>query len=182
MFFHHIFSTLAAGAVTAGLVGAVGAYAKPEPDGDVASLVERASRGHASLMRGDIAAYREAIALAPDFLLMDPFGGTPTGVPSSDRHWARIGRFFREGREAHFELIRAWRSGDMAVLVARESADVAVGSLSAQHWLLRVTLVFRRDGGEWKLVHRHADPLAKGVSLEQAGRITLGEAALSRGG
>lgn len=175
MFFNHILSTLAAGAVTAGLVGTVGAYAKPESDGDVAALVERASRGHASLMRGDIADYRAAIALAPDFLLMDPFGGTPTGVPASDAHWARIGHFFRDGRDARFELIRAWRSGDMAVLVANESADVAVGSLSAQHWLLRVTLVFRRDGGTWQLVHRHADPLAKGITLEQAGRVTLGK-------
>ena len=176
MFFNQIFSMLAAGAVTAGLVGAVGAYAKSEADGDVASLVERAARGHASLMRGDIADYRTAIALAPDFLLMDPFGGTPTGAPASEAHWARIGKFFRDGRDARFELIRAWRAGDMAVLVANESADVAVGSLSAQHWLLRVTLVFRRDGGEWRLVHRHADPLVKGVSLERAARITRGEA------
>lgn len=174
MFFNQIFSMFAAGAVTAGLLGAVGAFAKPESDGDVASLVERASRGHASLMAGDIARYRAAIALAPDFLLMDPFGGSPTGVPADDAHWARIGKFFRDGREARFELIRAWRTGDMAVLVARESADVAVGSLSAQHWLLRVTLVFRRDGGEWRLVHRHADPLAKGISLDQASRLTLG--------
>ncbi|NIJ21049.1 ketosteroid isomerase-like protein [Sphingomonas naasensis] len=174
MFFHHIFSTLAASAVTAGMVGAVGAYATPEADGDVAALVAQASRGHASLMRGDIADYRQALALAPDFLLMDPFGSTPTGVPADDAHWARIGRFFRDGRDARFELIRAWRTGDMAVLVANESADVAVGSLSAQHWLLRVTLVFRRDGGAWKLVHRHADPLVKGISLDQASRITRG--------
>jgi hypothetical protein len=52
-----------------------------------------------------------------------------------------------------------------------------VGTLPAQDWTLRVTLVFRRDDGDWRLVHRHADPLAKGISLEEAGRITLGKAA-----
>jgi len=35
-------------------------------------------------------------------------------------------------------------------------------------------LVFRRDGPEWRLVHRHADPLVKGVSLEQAAAIARG--------
>lgn len=176
MFFNQIFSMLAAGAMTAGLIGAAGGFAKPGPDGDIEALADRAGHAHASLMQGDIARYRQAIALAPDFLLMDPFGGTPTGAPASDAHWERIGRIFRDGRDARFDLIRGWRSGDMAVLVANESAYVAVGSLSAQQWLLRVTLVFRRDGGDWRLVHRHADPLVKGVSLEQAGRITRGAA------
>jgi hypothetical protein len=40
--------------------------------------------------------------------------------------------------------------------------------------MLRVTLVFRRDQGVWRLAHRHADPLVKGLTLEEAGKITLG--------
>ena len=47
----------------------------------------------------------------------------------------------------------------------------------AQDWALRVTLVYRREGDEWRLAHRHADPLAKGVSLEQAAALALGRAA-----
>jgi ketosteroid isomerase-like protein len=114
------------------------------------------------------------MALGPDFSLMDPFGGAPTGVPLSEAHWQRIGRFFRQGRDAAFEPLHAYRSADMVVLVANEYAHVGVGSVPPQDWYLRVTLVFRRDGHEWRLVHRHADPLAKGISPEQAGQITLG--------
>lgn len=43
-----------------------------------------------------------------------------------------------------------------------------------QDWSPRVTLVFRRKGTEWQLVHRHADPLVNGISLEQAAAIARG--------
>ena len=31
---------------------------------------------------------------------------------------------------------------------------------------LRVTTVFRREDGEWRIVHRHADPITSPRSLE----------------
>jgi hypothetical protein len=37
-----------------------------------------------------------------------------------------------------------------------------------------VTLVYRREGDAWHLVHRHADPLAEGISLEQAAALGRG--------
>jgi ketosteroid isomerase-like protein len=145
--------------------------ARQTPEDVVSMLSERAARAHEVLMRGDIDLYRETIELAPDFLLMDPLGGKPTGVPGSDEHWQRIGALFRDGRNATFDLIRAYATDDMVVLVANEHAHVAFGSLPAQPWSLRVTLVFRRNRGQWQLAHRHADPLANGIGLEEAGRI-----------
>jgi len=171
----------AAVSATAGLFGAVDGLAQAQIDPDTAAFTRRAADAHASLMRGDIAGYRRSIAIADDFTLMDPFGGRPTGAPGSEAHWQRIGRFFRDGRDATFELLRAYRSPELVVLVANERAHVAVGSLPAQPWSLRVTLVFRRDGGAWRLVHRHADPLAEGITLRQAARITLGRGAGAAG-
>jgi ketosteroid isomerase-like protein len=140
----------------------------------VADLAARAANAHAFLMRGDIGAYRDTIRIAPDFTLMDPFGGQPSGTPKTDEHWKRIGSFFRGGQNAVFELIHAYQSDDLVVLVANEHANVSVGTLPAQDWSLRVTLVFRRDRGEWRLAHRHADPLVKGLTLKEAARVTLG--------
>jgi ketosteroid isomerase-like protein len=40
-----------------------------------------------------------------------------------------------------------------------------VGGLPDQDWSLRVTQIYRRDGSEWRLVYRHADPLVKGIGL-----------------
>ena len=143
---------------------------------DVQTVIAQAAEAHEHLMRGDIAAYRRALQTAPDFILMDPFGGIPTGNPKSNEQWARIGRYFKDGRDARFQPVATYRSGDMIVLVANELAHVAVGSLPAQDWSLRVTLVFRQDQDRWILLHRHADPLTRGISLEEAGQITLGRA------
>jgi len=44
-----------------------------------------------------------------------------------------------------------------------------------------VTLVFRRDADRWLLAHRHADPLAPGIGLKDAGQITLGSWASKSG-
>jgi len=106
---------------------------------------------------------------------MSPFGGQPTrGTAYTSERWASIGRFFRNGSESSFELVEAYRSGDMVVLAAIERTHVEVGGLTGQHWALRVTLVFRKDGNQWRQVHRHADPLAPSISLEQAAALARG--------
>lgn len=174
MIFRRILLLCAAGVATTGVIGPIEGTAKAHPGSTVAELIGRASDAHARLMRGDIAGYRRAIEVTSDFTLMDPFGGRPTGPPKTDEHWRRIGRFFRAGRDAGFEPIATYQSADMIVLVANERAHVAVGALPAQDWSLRVTLIFRREDGLWRLAHRHADPLARGISLEEAGRMAAG--------
>lgn len=164
----------AAGAATFGILGTMERIIGWGPRPIVTDLAARAANAHTLLMRGDIRGYRETIQLAPDFTLMDPFGGRPSGAPKTDEHWNRIGRFFRDGHNAVFELIHAYHSDELVVLVANEHANVSVGALPAQDWSLRVTLVFRRDRGEWRLVHRHADPLVKSLTLKKAARVTLG--------
>jgi ketosteroid isomerase-like protein len=64
----------------------------------------------------------------------------------------------------------------MIVLAVIERTNVEVGGLPAQDWSLRVTLVYRREGANWLLVHRHADPLAPGISLKMAAALARGDA------
>jgi ketosteroid isomerase-like protein len=151
--------------------------ARAPVDPVVSDLVERATQAHIALMQGDVARYHSFITQSADFTLMSPFGGKPSrGVSFSPERWLEIGRFFRNGRDSTLELVEAHHTAAMVVLVAIERTHVAVGDLPAQPWALRVTLVFRKDGSEWKQVHRHADSLAPGISIEQAAALTRGQA------
>jgi len=141
----------------------------------VAALIARSRDSNAALMRGDIETYRALIALTGDFTLMSPFGGDPTrGSDYTPERMQAMGRFFRNGTFA-MEVVETYGSADMVVLAIIERANVEVGGLPAQDWALRVTLVYRREGADWRLVHRHADPLVGGISLEQAAAIARGE-------
>jgi ketosteroid isomerase-like protein len=157
---------------------AASAQVREEPaiDQTVADLIQRSAEANSALMRGEITKYYEVIPHTDDFMLMSPFGGKPTRASelTAERIEA-MGRFFRNGTFEQ-ELLQAYGSADMVVLAIIERPHVEVGGLPAQDWPLRVTLVYRRQGAEWRLVHRHADPLVKGVSLEQAAALARGEA------
>jgi ketosteroid isomerase-like protein len=154
--------------------GAVGT-----PDGvaheDIATLLARAAAANAALLNGDVHSYVALVRHTDDFTLMSPFGGPPThGFDASSDALAALGRFFRNGTTSQ-EVVRTYACDDIAVLVIIERQRVEVGGLPKQDWPLRVTLVFRRDGSEWCLAHRHADPLVHGISLEQAAMIARGD-------
>jgi ketosteroid isomerase-like protein len=168
-----ILAATGAGIATLPTTG-LSALAHAGPTADVEALLEKSELSNAALMRGDAKAYRELLELTHDFTLMSPFGGKPShGAPTPERT-EEIVRFFRNGTFA-MEVVATYGSPELVVLVVVERANVEVGSLPAQDWALRVTLVYRREGAVWRLAHRHADPLVADVSLEYAAAIARGE-------
>ena len=140
-------------------------------------LVQRSAQGNAALMQGDIVRYNALVPLAEDFVLMSPFGGTPSRASDyTPERMEAMGRFFRNGAFQQ-KVVETYTSGDMVVLAVIERSNVEVGGLPAQDWALRVTLVYRRDELDWRLVHRHADPLANGITLEHAAALARGDLA-----
>ncbi|CDX24409.1 conserved hypothetical protein [Mesorhizobium sp. ORS 3359] len=155
---------------------AIASKAAPHAAIDQAALKEllaRAEAASSAFMRGDMKAYLELIEISPDFTLMQPFGGPfSRGFDRSPEHLAELARYFQDGG-VKMELVQAYASGDIAVLAVIEWGYGKVGGLD-QEWPLRVTLVFRRENGEWLLAHRHADPLVHKISLEQLSALAKG--------
>jgi ketosteroid isomerase-like protein len=57
------------------------------------------------------------------------------------------------------EVIAAGASGDLGYIVGIEHSTASIAGAPPEAYELRVTQIFRREEGQWKVVHRHADPV-----------------------
>ena len=79
-----------------------------------------------------------------------------------------IGSRFSDCTAYRFELVAAGVSSDLAYTVGYEHISVSMDGVPVEPFTLRVTHVYRRENGEWKIVHRHADypPIDQSPSTE----------------
>jgi uncharacterized protein (TIGR02246 family) len=61
------------------------------------------------------------------------------------------------GSDGRIEVHHVEVSGDLAVLTGLERSVFSAGGGPVAPQTLRVTLVYRREQGTWRMVHRHAD-------------------------
>lgn len=147
------------------------AEAQETSQADVDELIRRTEEQMRAFMAGDMTRWAALIRLSDDFTLMQPFGGPAShGFDDSPEHLAEMARYFRNG-DGTLEMEKAYVSAEMVVLVFIERQRGEVGGLPSQDWSLRVTQVYRREGNRWLLAHRHADPLATRMGLEDAAAL-----------
>ena len=142
---------------------------------ELGKLVERVREATLALMQGDIRRYLGLVNHARDYTLMPPTGGpTRHGFDAFYASIQALEEAFPGGGDADFELQEHYASGKLAVLVGVERQHGPVAGLPDQEWPLRVTLVFRHDNSDWRLVHRHADALVHPISMEQLSLLARG--------
>jgi ketosteroid isomerase-like protein len=88
------------------------------------------------------------------------------GAGMSGSGWDKVGGIFRliasrwsECTDQRVEILAAGVSGDLAYTVELEHTSVSVDGIPVEPYTLRVTQVYRREDGEWKVVHRHGDQI-----------------------
>jgi len=141
---------------------------------ELGELVGRMDEAAKAYIRGDLQTYVSLFDHSDDYSLMSPFGGETThGFEYTEEKAAETSRFFATG-EARLELEQSYTSGDLAVLVAVERQHGEVGGLPDQDFSLRVTIVFRRVGTRWQIVHRHADPLVHPIPFDHLAQLARG--------
>jgi ketosteroid isomerase-like protein len=111
--------------------------------------------------RGDPEPAKSLFPRRDDVTLANPFGPTVRGWQDVARALDYAAAQFRDGEPTEVTTVAEYLTANLATSVAVERWRVKVaGRAGPTSFELRVTSTFRREDGTWKLVHRHADPIA----------------------
>jgi uncharacterized protein (TIGR02246 family) len=127
---------------------------------DFLQAIEDNHRAVDAFTKGDAAPLGALYSRADDATLANPFGPPVRGWEQIEQTMTRAATHYREGKVTGFERVSAYEAEDLAYVVELEQFLAKVGGASERTPLaLRVTTIFRREDGAWRIVHRHADPI-----------------------
>jgi ketosteroid isomerase-like protein len=121
--------------------------------------LEAFHRAGRDITNGNPEAYKQLYSRHDDVTLANPFGPPVRGWSQVSTTLDRAAENYRDGEAVGFENVSTVISPDLAYTVEIERYRARVGGAEEiAPVAVRVTTVFRREAGSWKVVHRHADP------------------------
>jgi len=130
------------------------------PDFGVA--VERTQGAVAALLGGDPEPEKTLWSRCDDITLANPFGGFRRGWQEVEEGLDLAANGFARGGSCTFEEIEKEAGSDIAYVFQLERFQSNLtGARGVANGALRVTMIFRLEDGDWKLVHRQADTLTE---------------------
>lgn len=130
-------------------------------DSSFQTFLRRWEDAQSRFLNGDPTLWKQNSSQEEDATIFGAFGGHEKG-------WKEVGprydwaasQYKQSGARKQVEYLNIDVSGDLAFTVSIERDAVQIGNQTKpEARALRVTQVFRRESGAWKLLHRHADPL-----------------------
>jgi hypothetical protein len=95
-----------------------------------------------------------------DATLANPFGGAVRGWDEVSKTLDYASSRFSDGEFIGIDRIAEYATSELVCLLDLEHWKVRVGDRpDVEPVDLRVTTTLRREGDDWKIVHRHADPI-----------------------
>jgi ketosteroid isomerase-like protein len=118
-------------------------------------MLPRQLAAERAIHNGDVA---PRLALWSDRDPVTLFGAVMTGSgwEQVSGQFRTVASWFSDSETYDVEVVAAGASGDLAYTVGYEHNTVKVKG-ERRTYTLRVTHVYRREDGQWKIVHRHAD-------------------------
>jgi ketosteroid isomerase-like protein len=108
------------------------------------------------MLNGDPGPIMEVWSHDSDVATMHPLGGRETGWEEVRASWEQVAQAFSGGQVPLEDMVVVPLSDDVAYTLGTEHGQAKLGDQTVGiDW--RVTNIFRREEGEWKVVHHHTD-------------------------
>ena len=130
-------------------------------------LIEQFNLAQGELVKGNAEPANNLFSHREYVTLNNPLSPPAHGWDEVAAAGERAASQFRDGEIVGFETIEKYVTDELAYIVRVERARAKVGgSEDITPIALRVTMIFRPEEGEWKIVHRHADPITTAQPAE----------------
>jgi ketosteroid isomerase-like protein len=121
-----------------------------------ADMLSREQAAEAAMGRGDPEPYKELWSRGDEVSLFGAFGPCKKGWHQLEKTFDWVAGRYREGVVTdEYEVVH--EGADLAYTVGYEISDVVLDGAPTARQTVRVTQIYRREDGEWRLVHRHGD-------------------------
>lgn len=112
------------------------------------------------ILNGDPSGYAALFADRDDITLGNPFGPFGKGRAAVLKALNNASTKYRDGAVVQVERVAVYGRGKLVCLVEIEHDRAKLGaSTDFAEFAARVTSVYEKTSGGWKLIHRHADPI-----------------------
>ena len=131
---------------------------KDTRDLSVREAIEHLHAAMAKVAMGDTSAIKALYSHTAEATSFYGWGGYEKGWDGVSRRWDWAGSQF-QGGTVSYENVTTVVTADMFFVTDIEtySSQRMAGVEGMTGWSNRVTHIFRRENGEWRLVHRHAN-------------------------
>ena len=127
---------------------------------DVDELIERFHQAQGEFVKGNTEPVKKLCSHRQDVTLNNPLAPPAHGWEQVAATIERAAAQFRDGELVSAEIIEKHATPELAYVVEIERGEAKIGGREEMTpWVLRATMIFRPEDGEWKIVHRHADPI-----------------------
>lgn len=121
------------------------------------TMVARQTEAEAAIVRGDPGPRMELWSRRDPVTLFGAIGMSESGWDSLSRTFTWVASRFADVTDFRFDVEVVEVIGDMAYTLGFERFNRSIAGRPVEPVTVRVTHIYRREDGEWRIVHRHAD-------------------------
>jgi ketosteroid isomerase-like protein len=127
---------------------------------DVDELIEQYYLAQREFLKGNPETVKDLFSRREDVTLANPYGPPVCGWDEVAKAIEHSASSRSDGEFVGWQIVAKYVTAELAYVVQIERAEAKIGAREdVTPYAVRATMIFRPEDGEWKVVHRHSDPI-----------------------